>query len=67
MPRQPRQLPFLIRFVWFCLVGWWLGGAWLALTIILTPLVGIIAAPELGKMYRAAGTLLTLKQYPTDH
>ena len=59
---RPRQLPFLIRFIWFAVFGWWLGGAWLLLTICLAPLMGLLFAPEVGKMWRFGMTLLTLER-----
>lgn len=39
-----RQHPFLLRAIWFVLIGWWLSGLWLSiaygavLTVILLPL-----------------------------
>ena len=60
---KPRQLPFPIRLTWFLLIGWWLGGAWLLLTICLAPLVGLIASNIIGGMWRAGMTMLTLQRY----
>ena len=58
----PSQLPFPIRLIWFCVVGWWLGGAWLLLTACLAPLVGIFAWGTIAEMWRAGMTMLTLER-----
>jgi uncharacterized membrane protein YccF (DUF307 family) len=57
--RQGRaQRPFLLRAVWFLLVGWWLSGVWLATAYV--ALVVIIGLPIAFWMYGRVGAITTL-------
>ena len=33
MTTDPPQAPFLIRALWFLLVGWWLSGIWAGIAL----------------------------------
>lgn len=52
------QRPFLIRAVYFLLIGWWLSGLWMGLAYIL--LVSIIGLPAAFWMYGRIGAVTTL-------
>jgi uncharacterized membrane protein YccF (DUF307 family) len=53
-----RQRPFLIRAVYFLLIGWWLSGLWMALAYAL--LISIIGMPVAFWMYGRIGAVTTL-------
>lgn len=54
------QHRFLLRAIWFLLVGWWLATAWLYLAWFLCLL--IITIPVAFPMFSLAGKILTLKR-----
>ena len=53
-----RQRPFLVRALWYLLVGWWLSGIWLAVAYVL--LVSIVGLPVAFWMYGRIGAVTTL-------
>jgi len=53
-----RQRPFLLRALWFLLVGWWLSGIWLAVAYVF--LVSIVGLPVAFWMYGRTGAVTTL-------
>lgn len=53
-----QQRPFLIRAVYFLLVGWWLSGLWMAVAYVL--LISIIGLPFAFWMYGRIGAVTTL-------
>jgi len=57
---QREQLSFLVRALYFCFIGWWLGIVWatFALTLIFT----IIGAPIGILMLTMLPTIMTLYQ-----
>ena len=52
------QRPFLVRAVYFLLVGWWLSGLWMAAAYVL--LLTIIGMPAAFWMYGRIGAVTTL-------
>jgi uncharacterized membrane protein YccF (DUF307 family) len=52
------QYPFLLRVIYFVLIGWWLSGLWMvvAYTLLLT----IIGMPAAFWMYGRVGAVTTL-------
>lgn len=52
------QRPFLIRAIYFLLIGWWLSGLWMGLAYIM--LVSIIGLPVAFWMYGRIGAVTTL-------
>lgn len=56
--RGIEQPPFLLRAVYFLLVGWWLSGVWMALAY--AALVTIIGLPLAFWMYGRIGAVTTL-------
>lgn len=55
---EVRQRPFLIRAMYFVLVGWWLSGLWMAVAYIL--LISILGIPLAFWMYNRIGAVTTL-------
>jgi uncharacterized membrane protein YccF (DUF307 family) len=53
-----RQYPFLIRALYFLLVGWWFSGLWMAAAYIL--LLTIVGMPAAFWMYGRIGAVTTL-------
>jgi hypothetical protein len=60
---KPRQLPFLIRFIWFATFGWWLGLAWACVCLLFTLLGGFLAWPIMERLWSAVPTLLWLERH----
>ncbi len=60
VPRHASHPPLLFRLIWLVVIGWWLAPLWFVCTLVLTPLVGLIAAPELARMYRFTSRLFWL-------
>lgn len=52
------QRPFVLRAIYFLLVGWWLSGLWMAAAYVF--LVSIIGLPAAFWMYGRIGTVTTL-------
>lgn len=52
------QRPFLLRLLYFVLIGWWFSGLWLATAYILV--VSIIGIPLAFWMYGRVGAVTTL-------
>ena len=52
------QHPFLIRAIYFVLIGWWLSGVWMAVAYAL--LLTIIGMPAAFWMYGRIGAVTTL-------
>jgi uncharacterized membrane protein YccF (DUF307 family) len=52
------QRPFLVRAIYFILVGWWFSGLWLAVAYAL--LISIIGFPIAFWMYGRVGAVTTL-------
>jgi uncharacterized membrane protein YccF (DUF307 family) len=52
------QHPFLLRAVYFLLIGWWLSGLWMAVAYAL--LITIIGMPAAFWMYGRIGAVTTL-------
>lgn len=57
---ERQQRPWVLRALWFVLVGWWLTGLWLWLAWLLTIIV--IGLPLAWAMYGWTGTILTLRR-----
>jgi uncharacterized membrane protein YccF (DUF307 family) len=55
------QAPFLIRAIWFLLVGWWLSGLWAGLAYLAA--VTIIGLPIAYWMYNRLPAVTTLFHY----
>lgn len=53
-----KQRSFLIRAIYFLVVGWWLSGLWMALAYAL--LISIIGMPAAFWMYGRIGAVTTL-------
>jgi uncharacterized membrane protein YccF (DUF307 family) len=53
-----KQRPFLIRVIYFLLIGWWLSGIWMAVAYAL--LISIIGFPLAFWMYGRIGAVTTL-------
>ena len=53
-----RQRPFLLRALYFLLIGWWFSGLWMAVAYVL--LVTIIGMPAAFWMYGRVGAVTTL-------
>lgn len=53
-----RQRPFLIRAIYFILIGWWLSGLWMALAYAF--LISIVGMPIAFWMYGRIGAVTTL-------
>lgn len=53
-----RQRPFLIRAIYFLLIGWWLSGLWMAVAYVM--LISIIGLPIAFWMYGRIGAVTTL-------
>lgn len=56
--RGKEQRPFLLRALYFLLVGWWLSGLWLAAAYL--ALISIIGLPLAFWMYGRVGAVTTL-------
>ena len=56
--RGKTQRPFLLRAVYFLLVGWWFSGLWLAAAYL--ALISIIGLPLAFWMYGRVGAVTTL-------
>jgi len=56
--RGVRQQPFLLRAVYFVLIGWWLSGLWMIAAYLL--LLSIIGLPLAFWMYGRVGAVTTL-------
>ena len=52
------QHPFLLRAIYFLLIGWWLSGLWMAIAYVL--LLTIIGMPGAFWMYGRIGAVTTL-------
>jgi uncharacterized membrane protein YccF (DUF307 family) len=52
------QRPFLLRAVYFLLIGWWFSGLWMAVAYVL--LLSIIGMPGAFWMYGRIGAVTTL-------
>ena len=52
------QRPFLIRAIYFLLIGWWFSGLWMAVAYIL--LISILGIPVAFWMYNRIGAVTTL-------
>jgi len=57
----PAQRPFLLRAVYFILIGFWLSGLWLGLAYVLS--LTIILLPLTLQMFRLTPALTTLRRY----
>ena len=53
-----QQRSFLVRAIWFLVVGWWLSGAWMALAYAC--LITIVLMPVAFWMYGRVGAVTTL-------
>lgn len=53
-----KQRPFLLRAIYFVLVGWWFSGLWMALAY--AALISIIGIPLAFWMYNRVGAVTTL-------
>ena len=53
-----RQRPFVIRAIYFLLIGWWFSGLWMALAYAL--LISILGMPIAFWMYNRIGAVTTL-------
>ena len=56
--RSKAQRPFLLRAVWFLLVGWWLSGLWMAVAYL--ALLSVVGLPLAFWMYGRVGAVTTL-------
>jgi uncharacterized membrane protein YccF (DUF307 family) len=52
------QRPFLIRAIYFLLIGWWFSGVWMAVAYVM--LISIIGIPIAFWMYNRIGAVTTL-------
>jgi uncharacterized membrane protein YccF (DUF307 family) len=53
-----RQRPFLLRAIYFLLIGWWFSGLWMAVAYVL--LLSIVGMPAAFWMYGRIGAVTTL-------
>jgi uncharacterized membrane protein YccF (DUF307 family) len=58
---DPHQAPFLIRALWFLLVGWWLSGIWAGVAYVAA--VTIVGLPIAFWMYDRLPAVTTLFRY----
>ena len=58
--RSKAQRPFLLRAVWFLLVGWWLSGLWMAVAYL--ALLSVVGLPLAFWMYGRVGAVTTLSR-----
>ena len=58
---DPPQAPFLLRALWFLLVGWWLSGIWAGVAYVAA--VTIIGLPIAYWMYDRLPAVTTLIRY----
>lgn len=56
---RPKQLPFLVRAIWFLLFGWWIALAWITVAIVLAAL--IITLPIATWMFERTNAVMTLQ------
>lgn len=56
---KPKQLPFLVRAVWFIFFGWYFALAWITVAIILAALV--ITLPIATWMFARTNAVMTLQ------
>lgn len=59
--REPEQLPFIVRAVYFLLIGWWWSGVWLSVAYAIC--VTIIFMPIGLEMMRRTPFMTTLRRY----
>jgi len=57
----PKQLNFLVRAIFFALIGWWWSGVWLAIGYLLC--VTILLMPVGLQMFRLTPMMTTLRRY----
>lgn len=55
-----KQLPWLVRALWYCFFGFYLTGIWLAVAYVLA--LTVIGLPWAQKMFAATPTVLTLQR-----
>ena len=53
-----RQYPYLLRSLYFLLVGWWLSGVWMAIAYLLV--LSVVGLPLAFVMYNQIGFVTTL-------
>ena len=58
---KEKQLPTIVRALWFILVGWWLGGLYVALAWFLCAI--IITLPIGLWLFNRVGAVMTLLRY----
>lgn len=58
---RDKQLPMIVRALWFLLVGWWLGGLYVALAWALCAI--IITLPIGLWLFNRVGAVMTLLRY----
>ncbi len=59
--QELRQYPFIVRAIYFLLIGWWWSGVWLSIAYALS--VTIILLPFALSMVRRTPFMTTLKRY----
>ena len=55
---QAQQRPFLLRAIYFLLIGWWFSGVWMAVAYV--ALLTIVGFPLAFWMYGRVGAVTTL-------
>lgn len=58
---EPKQRSFLLRAIYFLVIGWWLSGIWLGFAYVISLL--IITLPLTLQMFRMTPALTTLRRY----
>lgn len=56
---QPKQLPFLVRAVWFIFFGWYLALIWITVAIMFAAL--IVTLPIATWMFERTNAVMTLQ------
>ncbi len=57
---QPQQLPWLVRAVWYLVIGWWLTGIWIWVAYLLA--LTVIGLPVANAMFASTNAVLTLRR-----
>lgn len=57
---KPKQLPFIVRAIWFLAIGWVLALIWISIAIVFALL--IVTLPIASWMFERTNAVMTLQQ-----